>query len=104
VAHSDISKVFQAGDIVTFWMDIWSDQFICWIIFVIIFRKLRGVMYSALNDALHHVVPYTGNVEADLYGNGYLQFSSLFQPDLRPADNSLAFDLRRPILRLKMRF
>ena len=61
-------------------------------------------MYSGLNNALHHVVPYTGNVEADLCGNGYLQFSSLFQPDIRPVDNSLAFDLRRPILRLKMCF
>ncbi len=61
-------------------------------------------MYNALNDALHHVVPDTGNVEADLCGNGYYQFSSLFQPDLRPGDNSRAFDLRRPILRLKMCF
>jgi len=60
-------------------------------------------MNSALNDALHHVVPY-GNVEVDSCGNGYLQFSSLFQLDLRPADNSFAFDLRRPILRLKMCF
>ena len=61
-------------------------------------------MYSALNAAFHHVVPYTGNVKADLCGNGYLQFSSLFQPDLRPDVNSLAFDLRKPILRLKMCF
>jgi len=59
-------------------------------------------MYSALNDALHQVLPYTGNVEADPRGNGYLQFSSLFQSDLRPSDNSLTFDLRKTILRLKM--
>jgi hypothetical protein len=47
------------------------------------------------------VVPKTGNMAADLCGNGYLQFFSLFQPDLRPADNSLAFNLRRVILRFK---
>ena len=61
-------------------------------------------MYSALNDALYHVAPYTGNVDADLCGDGYLQFPNLFQPDLRPIDNSVAFVLRRPILRLKMCF
>lgn len=61
-------------------------------------------MCGALNDALNHVVPYTGSLEADLCGSGYLKYSSLFQPDLRLADNSLAFDLRRPILRLKMCF
>jgi len=48
--------------------------------------------------------PVPGNVEADLFGNGYLQFSSLFQPDLMPADNSRAFDIRRLILSLKMCF
>ena len=58
-------------------------------------------MYDALNDALHHVVPYTGNVEADLCDNDNLKFSGLFQSDFGPADNSPAFDLRRPILRLK---
>ena len=61
-------------------------------------------MYSALNDALHHVVLYTCHVEADLCANGYLRFSILFQPYLRPADNSRGFDPRRPILRLKMCF
>ena len=58
-------------------------------------------MYGALNDALHHVVIYTWNVEADLCDNDDLKFSSLFQPDLGPADNLLTFDLRKPIIRLK---
>ena len=71
--------------------------------FVIIFSELRALCI-ALNDALHHVVLYTWNVEADFYANAYLRFSILFQSYLRPADNSLVFDLRRPILSLKMCF
>ncbi len=53
-------------------------------------------MYSALNDGLHHVVSYTGNVEADLCGNGSLQFSSLSQSGLRSADTHSPLILEGP--------
>ena len=29
---SDISQVFEVDDTSTFWMDIWSDHFVCWVV------------------------------------------------------------------------
>ena len=39
----------------------------------------------------------------DIWNDQFICWT-VFHPDLRPADNSLVFDLRRPILSLKMWF
>ena len=43
---SETSQVFEVDVIFTCLTDIWSDQFICWIVFVIIIRNLRASRFT----------------------------------------------------------